>query len=102
MCLWATSDRVAAIKLSIWSADELPVLGLRDGESYFVRRERESRAEAGYAAIDGFGLRAFQSGFAAGEGTVVVLKNGRVAEFEFAGVDARDARSFVRLVMERF
>jgi len=81
------------------------VLGLRDAESYFVNLEAEAMRDDGFRYVDGFGLRAFEVGFSpAGQlsdGTVVVLKGGRVLVLDFVGVDAREARPFAALVATR-
>jgi hypothetical protein len=104
-CLWATTGRAREVKLAIWSADELPVLGLADAETYFAALEAEAAHDDGFTYLDGFGLRAFEFGFpstgGAGDGTIVVLKDRRVLVMGFAGVDARDARSFAALVATR-
>ena len=62
MCLWATTHRAREMKLSIWSDDELPVLGHSDAESYFVRLETEARVSGGLTPLDGLGVRAFAMG----------------------------------------
>jgi hypothetical protein len=104
-CLWATKGRAREIKLSIWSADELPVLGLQDAESYFVDLEAGARRDDSFRYVDGFGLRAFEVGFSSADrrsdGTVVVLKGGRVLVLDFVGVDARDAQPLAALVATR-
>ncbi len=104
-CLWATKGRAREIKVSIWSADELPVLGLRDAESYFVNLEAEAMRDDSFRYVDGFGLRAFEAGFSSAgrpsDGTIVILKGGHVLVLDFVGVDVREARPFAALVATR-
>jgi hypothetical protein len=105
-CLWATAGRKVEVKLTIWSRDELPVLNLTDAESYFVKLEAAFRGEGRVVALDGFGARAFEAGFAEAEtqaanGTIVILKSGRVSIFDFSNVAVRDARAFAVRVAGR-
>jgi hypothetical protein len=89
-CLWATAGRRAEIKLTIWSADELPVLNLTDAESYFLKLEAEARERPGFVYLDGFGARAFQA-----DSSIVVLKTGRVMVVDFTGVRPEHVRWLV-------
>jgi hypothetical protein len=89
-CLWATAGRRREVKLTIWSEAELPVLNLTDGESYFVRLEAEARERPGFVYLDGFGARAFEA-----DGTIVLLKTGRVIVVDFAGVRSEHMRWLV-------
>jgi len=89
-CRWATAGRRREIKLTIWSEAELPVLNLTNAESYFVQLEAEARARPGFVYLDGFGARAFEA-----EGTIVVLKTGRVMVVDFVGVRAEHMRWLV-------
>jgi hypothetical protein len=95
-CLWATTRRKAEIKLTIWSANELPVLNMPDAESYFMRLEAEARQEPEYHWFDGLGVRAFEA-----DGTIVLLKTGRVIVFDFEGVPRASAVAFVTAVAPR-
>jgi hypothetical protein len=95
-CRWATARRKAEIKLTIWSAAELPVLNMPDAESYFMQLEAEARLEPGYRWFDGVGVRAFEA-----DGTIVLLKSGRVVVFDFAGVPRDRAITFVTAVAPR-
>ncbi|MBP6013978.1 MAG: hypothetical protein KBA31_17255 [Alphaproteobacteria bacterium] len=97
-CLWATAGRHTEMKLSIWSKDELPVVSMPDAASYFVKLKAE---EAG--AIDlPIGDRAFAS--APGRdvyGRIVIVKGEKLFTFEYARVNAREARAFAARVMSR-
>jgi hypothetical protein len=95
-CLWATAGRKAEIKLEIWSDAELPVLNMPDAESYFVKLEAEARSQPGFMPLDGFGARAFEA-----EGSIVVLKTGRVIVVDFAGVRPERVRALVRQMVAR-
>jgi len=89
-CLWATKGRRREIKLTIWSEAELPVLNLTNAERYFVQLEAEARERPGFVYLDGFGARAFEA-----EGTIVVLKMGRVMVVDFVGVRSEHMRWLV-------
>jgi hypothetical protein len=89
-CLWATAGRRREIKLTIWSEVELPVLNLADAESYFVRLEAEARERPGFVYLDGFGARAFEA-----DGTIVLLKTGRVIVVDFTRVRPEHMRWLV-------
>jgi hypothetical protein len=107
MCLWATAHRAQEIKLSIWSTDELPVLDLRDAESYFVKLEAEAHAGGGLTPLDGMGVRAFATGLRAppgarASGTVVVLKNERLYVFDYSDVVGDEALAFAARMTARF
>ncbi len=97
-CLWATAGRRTEMKLSIWSKDELPVVSMPDAASYFAKLKAE---EAG--AIDlPIGDRAFAS--VPGDtvyGRIVVVKGERLFTFEYARVNAREAKAFAARVMAR-
>lgn len=95
-CLWATAGRRAEIKLAIWSEAELPVLDLTDAESYFVKLEAEAQERPGFVLLDGFGARAFEA-----DGTIVMLKAGRVIVVDFAGVRSEHARWLVGRIAAR-
>ncbi len=105
-CLWASAGRRVEVKLSIWSRDELAVLGIADAEGYFVKLKAEYAAQGPVNPLAGLGERAFEAGFAPmatlkANGAVVVLKAGRVIVLEFANVSARDARMFAARVVAR-
>jgi hypothetical protein len=95
-CLWATAGRKAEIKLEIWSDAELPVLNMPDAESYFVKLEAEARSEPSFMPLDGFGARAFER-----DGSIVVLKTGRVIVVDFTGVRAEHLRWLVGRMVPR-
>ena len=105
-CLWASASREVEIKLTIWSADELPVLGLKDARSYFAKLKAEFAAQDGIVALADVGEQAFAADFTPmatmkANGTIVVLKSGRVIVFEFSSVFARDAHGFAANVVGR-
>ena len=106
MCLWATAKRKAEIKLSLWSVDELPVLGLSDASAYFVKLQAEAEAFGGAIAVTGLGERAFEAGFSPSRisraaGQIVFLKAGRLAVVEFSNVRPGDARAIARAAAEQ-
>lgn len=96
-CLWATAGRRAEIKLTIWSKAELPVLDMPNAETYFVKLEAEAQARQGFALLDGFGARAFET-----DGTIVMLKAERLIVLDFVGVRAEHARWLVGRMAARF
>ena len=105
-CRWASAGREAEVKLSIWSPDELSVLGLANAESYFARLASEFAAQGPLNWLEGLGERAFQAEFASTEtlranGAIVVLSAERVIVFEFTHVLARDARAFAARAARR-
>jgi hypothetical protein len=104
-CLWATEGRRAEAKVTVWSADELPVLGLNDAASYFSQLRQQYATEA-IRYLEGLGERAFEAEFVPAaamraSGTIVVLKSGRVVVFEFVNVVPSGAHNFVANVVER-
>lgn len=104
-CLWASEGRRSEAKITIWSADELPVLGLSDAADYFSKLRQEFASDA-IRYIEGLGERAFEAEFAPSaalraSGTIVVLKADRVAVFEFVNVVPDGAHNFVASVIER-
>lgn len=105
-CLWATAGRAVEIKITIWSQDELPVLDMPDAAAYFMKLHSEAVASGRVTPLGGLGERAFAAGLypkATGraDGTVVVLKAGRVFVFDFKDVISRDAQAFAAGVMGR-
>jgi len=104
-CLWASEGRRVEAKVTIWSPDELQVLGLKDADAYFSKLRQEFPNDA-VRYINGVGERAFEGEFEASaalraSGTIVVLKSGRVAVFEFIHVVPGDAHVFVANVVSR-
>lgn len=104
-CLWASEKRRVEAKVSIWSADELPVLGLKDADAYFSKLRQDYPNDA-VRYINGVGERAFEAEFVASaamraSGTIVVLKSGKVVVFEFVHVVPGDAHAFVANVIGR-
>ena len=104
-CLWATAERKAQVQITIWSRDELPVLGIADAESYFAKLKAEFTARGPVAPLAGLGEQAFAAGFvpatAKADGAIVVLKAGRVIVFDFVRVFTRNARAFAASVIGR-
>jgi hypothetical protein len=101
-CIWATKGRTSEVKISIWSQDELPVVGMADAAAYFAKR----KADAGDTTnVPHTGDQAFASfsisrdGKSSGE--VVVLMGDRLVTFEFGRVNASEAQAFVAAVMGR-
>jgi len=104
-CLWASEERRVEAKVTIWSPDELQVLGLKDADTYFSKLRQEF-PNGTVRYINGVGERAFEGEFVASaamraSGTIVVLKSGRVAVFEFVHVVPSDAHAFVANVVGR-
>lgn len=102
-CLWASEGRRVEARVTIWSADELPVLNLPDAESYFSKLRQEYATES-VKYVEGLGERAFEAEFVASaamraSGTLVVLKTGRVAIFEFVNVFPAEAHAFAATVI---
>ncbi len=105
-CLWATAGYPAEIKLTVWGQDELPVLDMPDAAAYFMKLHSEAAASGRVTPLGGLGERAFAADLypkATGraDGTVVVLKAGRVFVFDFKDVVSRDAQAFAASVMAR-
>lgn len=101
-CIWATKGRASEVKISVWSQDELPVVGMADAAAYYAKRKAD--AEAATAVAD-TGDQAFAS-FSApikgkSSGEVVVLMGERLVTFEFGDVRAKEANAFVAAVMGR-
>lgn len=101
-CQWSTAKRDAKVKVSIWSKDELPVVGMKDAASYFAKLRAD---EKGAVDLPRTGDQAFSSLvlYATGKslGTIVVVKGERLFWFEFERVYARDAKAFVARVIAR-
>lgn len=98
-CLWATAGRSAEVKMTIWSQDELPVVDMPDAAAYFAKLHADAVAGGRVTPLGGLGERAFVSDLfpkpsKKADGSVVVLKAGRVIVFDFKEVDARDALKF--------
>jgi hypothetical protein len=105
-CLWATAERAAEIKLTIWSQDELPVLNMPDAATYFFKLHSDAAASGRVMPLGGLGEKAFAADLypkanGKAEGTIVVLKAGRVFVFDFKDVVSRDAQTFAKDVMAR-
>lgn len=106
-CLWATAGRASEVKLTIWSQDELPVLEMPDGATYFAKLHAEAVAGGRAMPLAGLGERAFVSDLypkasKKADGSIVVLKDGRVIVFDFTDVFSRDAQAFAASVVGRF
>lgn len=101
-CLFATKGRAREMKISIWSKDELPVVGMPDAASYYAKLKADA---AGAAAFANAGDKAFSSFAAerdgASSGVVVVLMGERLFSFEFGGVKPAEAKALVAQVMAR-
>lgn len=105
-CLWASAERAVEIKITIWSQDELPVLDMPDAATYFLKLHSEAVASGRVTPLGGLGERAFAADLypkatGGADGTVVVLKAGRVFVFDFKDVVSRDAQAFAASVMGR-
>ena len=105
-CLWATAGRAMEIKLTIWSQDELPVLDMPDAAAYFATLHAEAVPGGRVMPLGGLGERAFASDLypkASGkaDGSIVVLKDGRVMVFDFSNVTSREAQAFAVRVAGR-
>ncbi|MFM9863624.1 MAG: hypothetical protein ACKVRO_08455 [Micropepsaceae bacterium] len=105
-CLWATAERAAEIKLTVWGPDELPVLDMPDAGAYFLKLHSEATASGRVMPLGGLGERAFAADLypkanGKADGAIVVLKAGRVFVFDFKDVVSRDAQAFAKSVMAR-
>jgi hypothetical protein len=105
-CVWATAERAVEIKITIWGPDELPVLDIPDAAAYFAKLHAEAVASGRVTPLGGLGERAFAADLypkATGkaDGTIVVLKAGRVFVIDFKDVVSRDAQAFAASVMGR-
>lgn len=105
-CLWATAGRASEVKLEIWSNEELPVLDMPDAEAYFAKLHAEAVPGGRVMPLGGLGERAFASDLypkASGkaDGSIVVLKDGRVMVFDFVNVASREAQAFAASVAGR-
>ena len=99
-CIWATAQREKEVKISVWSADELPVVGIKDASAYYAKMRADSE---GAAEMKGLGDQAFAifDGRKAASGLVAVLKGDRLVTFEFGRVNQVQAKAFVAAVMGR-
>lgn len=101
-CLWATAGRASEVKLSIWTKDELPVVGMADAAGYYAKLMAE---DSGATPLDNVGTRAFSSFTVQrngkSSGVIVVLKGERLFSFEFGHVRALDAKALVTRVIGR-
>lgn len=100
-CIWATAQREKEVKISVWSAEELPVVGMKDAGAYYAKMKADT---TGAAAMPGLGDQAFamfDGGNKAASGLVAVLKGDRLITFEFGRVNQREAKAFVTAVMGR-
>ena len=102
-CHWADASRRNRIDLSIWSAQELPVVGMIDAAAYFAKLKAE---DGGAGELYGVGDSAFDSwrltASGQAEGSVVVLKGDRLFVFAFLGsLLVVDAHAFVARVIAR-
>ena len=99
-CIWATAQREKEVKISVWSAEELPVVGMKDAAAYYAKMKTDN---AGAAAMPGLGDEAFATfdGRKAASGLVAVLKGDRLITFEFGRVNQAQAKAFVAAVMGR-
>jgi hypothetical protein len=106
VCLWATAGRASEVKLTIWSDNELPVVSMPDAAAYFLKLHADAATGGRVMPLAGLGERAFAADLnpkASGkaDGSIVVLKGGRVIVFDFTDVISRDAQVFAGLVAER-
>ncbi len=101
-CLWASESRASEVKISVWSQEELPVVGMADASAYFAKRKDDAES---VTDLPNTGDQAFASfstprrGKSSGE--IVVLMGDRLVTFEFGNVRANEAVAFVAAVMER-
>ena len=101
-CLWATKNRASEVKISVWSQDELPVVGMADAAAYFAKRKADAQSPT---SLPDTGDQAFASfmtphkGKSSGE--VVILIGDRLVTFEFGNVRADEAKAYVAAVMKR-
>ncbi len=99
-CIWATAQREKEVKISVWSGDELPVVGMKDAASYYAKMKADT---TGAKEVAGLGDQAFAmfDGRKAASGLVAVLKGDRLITFEFGRVNEAQAKAFVAAVMGR-
>ena len=99
-CIWATAQREKEVKISVWSAAELPVVGMKDAAAYYAKMKADT---TGAAAMPGLGDKAFATfdRQKAASGLVAVLKGDRLITFEFGRVNQVEAKAFVAAVMGR-
>ena len=105
-CLWATAGRANEVKITIWSADELPVVDMPDAASYFLKLHGDATAGGRVMPLAGLGERAFVADLYTkatmkADGSIVVLKDGRVIVFDFTDVNSREAQGFAATVVGR-
>jgi hypothetical protein len=104
-CMWSTRHREREVKLTVWSKDELPVLGLPDARSYYDKQLVDARGFGPVEEIPSLGDRAFVTGFAAkpgakSTGLIVVLKDERLFVFDFSATTVGTERAFVAKLMK--
>jgi hypothetical protein len=105
-CIWATGERDVAVKVAVWSAEELPVLGMANADAYYRKLEAEASGQGRIAAFDALGERAFETSGVPEtalprDGTIVVLKKERVIVMDFTHVAPEEARAFAKKVAGR-
>lgn len=102
-CHWADASRRNRIDLSIWSPEELPVVGMKDAAAYFAKLKAE---DGGARELRGVGDSAFDSwrltASGQAEGSIVVLKGEKLFVFSFLGsLLVADAHAFVSRFIAR-
>ena len=105
-CLWASAGRANEVKVTIWSEAELPVLDMPDAAAYFAKLHAQAVPGGRVMPLAGLGERAFASDLypkASGkaDGSIVVLKEGRVLVFDFVNVASHEAQTFVASAVGR-
>ncbi|MFM9862775.1 MAG: hypothetical protein ACKVRO_04130 [Micropepsaceae bacterium] len=101
-CIWATKGRASEVKISVWSPDELPVVGMADAAAYYAKRKADAEAATVVADTGDQAFASFSAprkGLSSGE--VVVLMGDRLVAFEFGSARASEAKAYVAAVMRR-
>jgi hypothetical protein len=101
-CHWKDSASFHRVSVTVWSAEELPVAGMKDAASYFARLkfdEPHPRDLPGIGDKCFDGLRMTRDGKASG--TIVVLKGERLIVFDFYRAKREEAVAFAATIVGR-
>ena len=104
-CMWSTLHREREVKLTVWSKDELPVLGLLDTKAYYVKLQADASSHGPIEELKALGDSAFLTGFkgkpgSTTDGLIVVLKSDRLFVFDFNRTSLGTEREFVTKLMK--
>ena len=101
-CHWKDTASFHRVSITTWSAEELPVVGMKDAATYFAKL----RADEPYPTdLPGVGDKCFDglrmTRDAKAIGTIVVLKGDRLIVFDFFRTEREEARMFAAAIVRR-